>query len=141
MSRLSKFSAAMSYAVLSARFSRFALVGLIGFTVDAGLLQLLLAVGLGPLLARLVSISFAVIVTFLLNRGWAFGTGGRGWRTEFAAYIGVAAASALLNYAIFAGILLLWPGTLPLLALIIASGIAMAASYLGYGGIVFRRRG
>ena len=122
------------------RFLKFGLVGLVGFLVDAGLLQGLLGAGLGPFSARLISISIAVAVTFLLNRGWAFGTGGRDWRTELAAYIGVAAASALLNYAIFAAILFLRPATPAFLALIVASGTAMAASYLGYGGFVFRKK-
>lgn len=127
------------------RFLKFGLVGLLGFGVDVGSLQLLLGAGLGPFLARMISISLAVIVTFLLNRGWAFNSGGkssggRGWRAELAAYVGVAAGSSLLNYAVYALMLLGVPGIRPLLALVVSSAAAMLASFAGYSGWVFKRR-
>ena len=46
---------------------KFALAGLVGFVVDAGVLHLGLSSGLSPAVARAVSIICAMQVTFLIN--------------------------------------------------------------------------
>ena len=50
----------------------FAVVGAIGFVVDAGLVTLLAFAGAGPWLARLISFSAAVFTTWQLNRRFTF---------------------------------------------------------------------
>lgn len=50
----------------------FAVVGTVGFMVDAGVVSLLAALGSGPWLARLVSFTAAVITTWQLNRRYTF---------------------------------------------------------------------
>lgn len=120
------------------RFSGFLLAGAAGFLVDAGMLSLLLELTpLGPLTARPLAILVAMTVAWTINRHLAFGPSQRSLAGEWAAYVGVAAASALLNYAVFAAILLAVPTTPPLAALALASLAAMAASWLGLTRLVF----
>ncbi len=125
------------------RFTRFVLVGALGFGMDAGLLLALTYAGLTPFLARAISISLAVLATFILNRSWTFArnreNSGQNWGRDLLAYGAVAGFTSLVNYAIFALILLIWPGMMPFLALVISSGLAMALSFIGYSGFVFKR--
>jgi putative flippase GtrA len=75
---------------LVAQFGRFGLVGLIGLAVDLGVfnllrLTLLSPVNLheGPVVAKLVSTSLAIVANWLGNRYWTFGDRRRGdWRRE-----------------------------------------------------------
>ncbi len=55
------------------RLSRFAVVGGLGFVVDAGLTVTLIQVGLDPFSARLIAIALAMLVTWRLNRALTFG--------------------------------------------------------------------
>jgi len=122
------------------RFLLFAIVGGVGFLVDAGVLALLLWVTpLGPFLGRLVSIACALTVTWLCNRTLTFGPSNRSALHEGARYGGVGIASSILNYLVYSGVLLAVPATPPLAALVIASLAAMIFSYLGYSRLVFDR--
>ena len=59
---------------------------------------------------------------------------------EGARYGAVAVAAAVLNYAIYSGLLLAAPNTItPLVALVIAVAIVTVFSYLGYSRFVFKR--
>jgi putative flippase GtrA len=60
---------------------------------------------------------------------------------EFVRYAGVQWTVALLNYGIYAAILLLRPDTEPLLALFVSSGVAMVFSYVGIRFGAFRLPG
>ena len=91
-----------------AQLSRFGVVGVIGFTVDGGLLYLLMLQAFDPFLARALTFPTAVTVTWYLNRRWTFAARaaptGRGrdyWR-----YVLVQVAGAASNYAAYAVILL-----------------------------------
>jgi putative flippase GtrA len=122
------------------RVIRFSLVGGLGFLTDAVVLALLLGVTpLGPFLARLVSIGLAMTVTWLCNRSLTFRPSGRGALHEGARYGGVAIAVSIFNYLVYGGLLVAMPWMPPLVALVIASGAAMALSYLGYSRLVFDR--
>jgi len=122
------------------RFLLFAIVGGVGFLIDAGVLSLLLwATPLGPFFGRLVSIACALAVTWLCNRTLTFGPSDRGALHEGARYGGVGIASSILNYLVYSGVLLAVPATPPLAALVIASLAAMIFSYLGYSRLVFDR--
>lgn len=122
------------------RFLRFAIVGGVGFAVDAGVLALLLwATPLGPFFGRLVSIACGLTVTWLCNRTLTFGPSGRSKLHEGARYGGVGIASSILNYLVYSGVLLALPATPPLMALVVASAAAMVFSYLGYSRLVFDR--
>ena len=64
---------------LVSQLARFGLVGLLGLAVDVGVFNLLLvtvlspaAVHEGPLIAKVISTSFAIITNWLGNRHWTF---------------------------------------------------------------------
>ena len=122
------------------RVLRFAVVGGIGFVADAAMLALLLAATpLGPFLARLASVGFALCVTWLCNRSVTFGPSGRTMAVEGARYGGVGVTTSIINYLVYCGLLLALPGMPALAALALASLAAMALSYLGYSRLVFDR--
>ena len=120
------------------RILLFAVVGGAGFLVDAGALALLLHVSpLGPFSARIVAIAAAMLVTFWLNRTFTFGRSDRSLAVEGTRYGGVGISAALLNYAVYAVILLVFPAVWPVLAVAVASVVAMVWSFLGYSRFVF----
>lgn len=122
------------------RVASFVLVGSLGFVADAALLALLLAVTqLGPFAARLLSMGFALGVTWLCNRSLTFRPSERGMLREGARYGGVGVATSIVNYLVYGGLLLALPGMPPLVALVLASLAAMVLSYLGYSRLVFDR--
>lgn len=120
--------------------ARFLLTGGIGFLADAGALALILAsTPLDPFAARVLSIGFALAVTWLINRNFTFRPSSRGVVREGARYGGVGIGASLVNYLAYAGALALVPGLPPLLALAFGSAVAIAASWLGYSRLVFDR--
>lgn len=122
------------------RFARFLFSGGIGFLADAGALALLLALTpLGPLPARLLSIAFALTVTWQLNRHLTFGPSVRGVAVEGARYGGVGIATSLINYLVYSALLVAFPALPPLAALAAGSVAATALSFLGYSRLVFDR--
>lgn len=122
------------------RVLRFAVVGGIGFLADAALLALLISTTpLGPFLSRLVSVGFALCVTWLCNRNLTFSPSERGMAMEGARYGGVGVTTSIVNYLVYCGLLLALPGMPALAALALASLAAMALSYLGYSRLVFDR--
>lgn len=120
------------------RIIRFAIVGGIGFVADAVVLSLLMGPA-GPFAGRVVSIAFALTVTWLLNRFVTFGPSSREPFHEGIRYGGVGLAAAALNYAVYSGLLLAIPQFNPFAALVAASLAAMAFSYAGYSKLVFDR--
>lgn len=122
------------------RLFRFALAGGIGFLADAAALWLLLsATPLGPLLARVLSIGFALGVTWQINRHLTFAPSSRGIAREGARYGGVGIATSIVNYLVYCAMLFALPGLPPLAALAMASIVAMTLSFLGYSRLVFDR--
>jgi len=123
------------------RFLRFMVVGGVGFVVDAGVTLGLLATGLfGPFSARAIAIALALLCTWFCNRNFTFGKSGHHVVREGVLYGSVGITSALLNYAIYSGLLLSMPMLRPIFALILASASATLYSYFGYARFVFRRR-
>jgi len=122
------------------RIARFVLAGGVGFVADAAALWLLLAVTpLGPFIARVLSIGFALCVTWQINRHLTFSPSSRGVAQEGARYGGVGIATSIVNYLVYCAILFALPAMPPLAALAIASLVAMALSFLGYSRLVFDR--
>ncbi|BCG69613.1 hypothetical protein MesoLj113a_07710 [Mesorhizobium sp. 113-1-2] len=122
------------------RLVRFVFAGGIGFAADAAVLWLLLAITpLGPFVARMLSIGFALCVTWQINRHLTFSPSRRGVAEEGARYGGVGIATSIVNYLVYSAILLALPAAPPLVALAIASLAAMALSFLGYSRLVFDR--
>ena len=122
------------------RFLRFLVIGTVGFVADAGMLgALLLWTPLGVYSARLVSIAFALLVTWLLNRLITFGPSSRHVAVEGARYGGVGIASSVINYLAYSAFLWAMPDTPIIVALVVASVVALAFSFLGYSRLVFDR--
>ncbi|MDN2565314.1 GtrA family protein [Aquibium sp. A9E412] len=122
------------------RFAGFGIVGGFGFLVDAGtLLALSGLLSVDPLAARVVSIACALTVTWLLNRHFNFGASSRPVAVEGARYGGIGAGTSVVNYAVYSLILLAAPWVSPILALAVASGLAMLVSFAGYTRFVFDR--
>ncbi len=120
----------------------FAASGAIAFTVDATVLALLTrGLGVDPLLARLAAIAVAMVAGWRAHRRLTFAVTRPASLGEFLSYAAVAWTSAAVNYAAFAAILLLRPGTDPLAALVGASLVAMTVSYLGMRFGVFGKPG
>ncbi|ESX49656.1 MULTISPECIES: GtrA family protein [unclassified Mesorhizobium] len=122
------------------RLARFVLAGGVGFVADAAALWLLLALTpLGPFVARVLSIGFALCVTWQINRHLTFSPSSRGVAQEGARYGGVGIATSIVNYLVYCAILFALPALPPLAALAVASPVAMALSFLGYSRLVFDR--
>ncbi|MEW5964020.1 MAG: GtrA family protein [Pseudomonadota bacterium] len=115
--------------------------GAIAFTVDAGVLAVLTrGLGIDPFLARLAAIAVAMVAGWLAHRRLTFAVTAPPTLAEFASYATLAWSVAAFNYAVYAAVLLLAPGTDPILALVVSSLAAMTASYLGMRLGVFRKR-
>lgn len=117
----------------------FLVSGSLAFLTDAIVLELLTGqASLDPILARIGSISIAMVVGWLCHRRLTFALTIAPSLGEFVRYAAVAWFSAGVNYAAFVCIMLVWPETLPFMALVVASGIAMGVSYVGMRFGAFR---
>lgn len=91
-------------------FARFIAVGAFGFVVDAGVLTaLVLAAHWATLPARILSISLAITITWLINRYVTFKHPTRPIHVEYAGYFGIQLAGVCLNLAIFVICIKIWP--------------------------------
>jgi putative flippase GtrA len=121
--------------------ARFAVVGTIGFLVDAGVLHLLVAFGgWSPFAARLVSFPAALTATFVFNRAWTFRALRMSPVLAYGAYGVIQSIGALLNLGVFYLCLLAVPSLYqrPVIALAIGSGVAMMFNYYASRRLVFR---
>ena len=104
--------------------------GTLAFITDASILALLTrGAGLDPFSARLIAIACAMIVGFFAHRRFTFAVQETPTLAQFLKFIGVAATASVINFAIYAGILFLRPGTEPLIALVAATAVSMGVSY------------
>jgi putative flippase GtrA len=117
----------------------FLLAGILALVTDGTVLQLLTAgLGLSPLLARPLSISVAMVVSWLVNRTITFQRRSAPTVGELARFAAVSWVAQAVNYAVFAAILIAVPATHPLIALVLASLVSMCVSYVGFRFGVFR---
>lgn len=116
--------------------------GTLAFLADASILKLLTALfDLHPILARLIAISGALVVSWLAHRCFTFRLTNPPTFPEFLRFAAVGWAAAAVNYGIFAAIILARPGIEPLIALFLSSLFAMVFSYLGMRFAAFRQPG
>lgn len=117
--------------------AKFAVVGGVGFLVDAGVAQgLVMFSDLGPYLPRLISFPIALSVTWYLNRIWTFSETGAGATRgrQYSRYAVVQVLGNLINLAVYALALRIgpaWFGDFVIAPLAFASGVAMVWNYLG----------
>lgn len=86
---------------------RFAISGGLAFALDAGILTGLVKLGVPALAARVVSISAAIVFTWLMNRRHTFAVQAAPTFREFAHYVAISLVGALINYTVFSGAVLL----------------------------------
>jgi putative flippase GtrA len=111
---------------------RFLGVGGLGLVTDVGVFTWLAAHGINPLLARLVSLACATVVTWRLNRAFTFDRSGRHQGDEAMRYATVTATAQATSYAIFAVLILTVLGRWPQVALLIGAATAAFISYNGH---------
>ena len=121
---------------------RFAIAGVVGFVVDAGVLYLALWMGLGYFAGRAVSFLCAVVTTWLINRTYTFhDRRERSILAEFGHYLVAMALGGVVNYAVYSAVVVSAPKTAltPLLA--VAAGVAagMSINFVSARFWVFRR--
>lgn len=126
---------------MNAELARFAVVGAVGFAVDAAVLQLLVSVASwSPFAARAVSFPVALACTFTLNSLWTF----KGLRLPLAraygAYGAIQVVGALINLLVFSACVLLAPPLYerPVIALGIGAAVSLLFNFYATRSVVFR---
>ena len=123
--------------VLPGRLLKFALVGGMGFVVDASVLTIALGRLTSSLyLARALSFSVAVFATWLLNRTFVFQGARISVAAEYARYFTVQVVGALTNLAVFFTLVESLPilSTTPVVPLAIG---AIVAAFVNYAGSIW----
>jgi putative flippase GtrA len=124
-----------------AHIGGFLLAGSLAFVTDVAIFQAAYGLLLLPaLLARPLSISVAMVVSWLINRRVTFPMPGRPNVSEFLHFAAFAWAAAAFNYMVFAAILWISPAIWPPLAIFFSSLAAMVLAYANMRFSVFRQR-
>jgi putative flippase GtrA len=125
------------FAVLP-RPLRFLGVGGLGLMTDLAVFTLIIAQTPHPLLARLLSLAIATLVTWRLNRALTFERSGRRSADEALRYAAVAASAQAISYAVFAALIVTLLNAMPQLAVIIGAACGALVSYSGQALFAFR---
>ena len=120
-------------------YGGFVLGGGLAFITDATLLTILVRVfSVSPFVARLFTISIAMVVSWLVNRTITFAETRPPSVAEYLRFAAVSWSAQVVNYCVFAAVLLAMPGLEPIVALIMACLVSMFFSYNGYRLGVFK---
>ncbi|MFM9889450.1 MAG: GtrA family protein [Rickettsiales bacterium] len=124
-------------------FLRFCIVGLMGYFVDAGTLELLVHAGLESWLARVFSIPTALQCTYALHGLFTYRGHGDFSRRKWAGFMLYNLLGAAINYTIFLIVLRMLPFTSELAqrqgALFCGMAVALWFNYWATRHFVFRR--
>jgi putative flippase GtrA len=134
------WSARRAYVQSATQFLRFALVGVVGFVADAGVLRLVVsALGFNLYAGRVVSFLVAVTVTWALNRVFTFRhTGARA--AQWLRFVCANSLGGAANFGVYA----LLVGTLssmrenPTVAVACGSLVGMGLNFTLMKRVVFR---
>jgi putative flippase GtrA len=127
---------------LAGEFLRFGLVGAAGFVVDAAVLMLALALGLGPWFGRILSYVAAASATFAMNRAWTFREAGRARpMRQWALFLTVNLSGFVCNYGTYGTLIALVPAVAanPVLGVAAGSIAGLAGNFLLTRRFVFGR--
>ena len=127
------------FAVLP-RPLRFFGVGGLGLITDLAIFTLVVAHGLNPLGARLISLALATLVTWRLNRALTFDRSGRRTAEEALRYAAVVIAAQTVSYGVFAILAVTLLAAPPQIALIAGAAMGALVSYSGQTLFAFRPR-
>ena len=114
------------------RPARFLIVGSLGLITDIASFTLIQDFILSPLVARLISLSIATLVTWRLNRALTFDRSGRRPGKEAARYAAVTAAAQGSSYVVFAILTLTILAPLPQAAIVAGAAAGALISYNGH---------
>jgi putative flippase GtrA len=123
-------------------FFRFGLVGVVGFTVDALTLAIMLTVGSGVLWGRAVSYVAAATCTWALNRRWTFRDLCRHRTRQWAQFLLTNSLGGAVNYGVYTLLVLRSNGPFmiyPMFAVAVGSICGLAINFLLSKYIVFNR--
>ena len=126
-------------ATLQRQILRFGLVGIVGFIVNAGMVEWL-SVSIGPLWAQLFSFPCAATVTWWLNRRYTFGASRHVWHREWMRYVTANALGWAANNGMYLTLILKFSLAFHHPALAVAAG-SLADMILNFGiskWVVFR---
>jgi len=119
---------------------RFLSVGALGLITDLAVFTVVLAHGLHPLLARLVSLAVATVVTWRLNRALTFERSGHRPSHEVMRYATVAGCAQAVSYVTFAVLVVTVFAATPQLAVLVGAVVGAFVSYNGQALFTFRPR-
>lgn len=115
--------------------------GVLATGTDVGVLfALTRGAGLDPFSGRLIAIACAIVVGYFAHRSLTFASTESPNLAQFSKFVSVAASASATNYVLYAAILLIWPATEPVLAMIVPTLAGMVISYVGLKSAVFRHR-
>lgn len=124
--------------VVIRRFGGFAVAGLSGFVVDAGLTEALAGFGVSPYLGRVFAVAVAIAVTYAINRNLTWKERSTPVPGRRARYLAVSLVSIVANYLIFAAAMAVLPDPRPVLAVAAGTGVGMVMNFAGYSRFVFK---
>lgn len=127
---------------LHRQFLRFCLVGVGGFLVDGGVVQLLAFCGVNLYGARVVSFLLAATATWALNRHFTFRLSGtKVDHREWVRYVMTTSLGAFINYGVYVLCLRFWPLThiWPVLGVAAGSAIALGFNFLASKYLIFKQ--
>ncbi len=138
--------AAPAHGRISQQVPAFAVIGAIGYVVDATITFVgAKYLGLSPELARPPGFIIATIVNYVLNRSITFRHAQAPLASSFVRYLLVASVGLAINYGVYSACVALAPifgiaVTPAILPLFVAagSGVAMAVTFVGFRFFAFR---
>lgn len=126
---------------MSRQILRFAVAGVIGFLVDAGVLYLALKLGIGPYIGRVISFLCAVFATWQINRRYTFrrAVSRSAWK-EWNEYLAAMVLGGACNYGVYVAVVKLAPASAftPLLGVAAGSIAGMVVNFTTAKIWVFR---
>jgi putative flippase GtrA len=117
---------------------RFLSVGAAGLITDLAVFTAVLAHGVHPLLARLVSLVIATVVTWRLNRALTFDRSGHRPGHEAMRYAAVTGCAQSISYVTFAVLVVTVFAATPQLAVVVGAAVGALVSYKGQALFTFR---
>lgn len=129
--------------MLHRQLLHFSIAGSLGFLIDASVTQMLVQfAAIDPYLARAVAVGLTIIFTFGYNRSITFaGQGNSGSWPQFARYLAGNSAGLIVNYAVYAACLALWPWlrVWPVIAVAAGALAGMSVNFVAARYLVFKR--
>jgi putative flippase GtrA len=106
--------------------------------VDVLVLGLFLRLDMNPLAARLVGLTGAMVIGWMINRTWTYSEAGPPTPIQFVRYVAAGLTPTGVNFSVFAMLLIMWPQLNPMEALAIGVVSGTAVSFASYARFTLR---